>query len=187
MDWLKRLGYAPYRSDAPGRSLATMVNEKVYLKLLVNPDVKAVLLSGGGNDLINWNRPAGGGPTAILKNAQGSSTPADWINDRELVAALARLQELFRVFIQDVRGERPRMPIVVHFYDRIVPRTTGKYGYGPWLGNQMDAVGVPRQPQQLRNDIAAILIDRANDMCRSVAAAQAVTYVDLRGIVGTRW
>src|SRR5215475_4160459 len=83
MDWSKRMGYAPYRSDAPGRTLATMVREKVYLKLLVNADVKAVLLSGGGNDLINWNRPAGGGPTPILQNAKGSSTPADWINNPE--------------------------------------------------------------------------------------------------------
>ncbi len=85
------------------------------------------------------------------------------------MAALTSLRGLLTIFIQDVRRGWARMPIIVHFYERIVPQTTGKYGYGPWLGNQMDAVGVPRQPQHLRNDIAAILINQANDMCKSVA------------------
>jgi len=186
MDWLKRMGYAPYRSDAPGRTLAKMVDEKVYLKLLADPEVKAVLLSGGGNDLIDWKRPPEGGPpTPIFRNAGNSSVPADWVNEQELRAALARLRELLGIFISDVRNARPRMPIIVHGYDHIIPRRSGPFG--AWLGPQLDAVGIPRDAQRLRNDIAAILIDRANETYRSVANTQGITYVNLRGIVRGRW
>ncbi len=75
MDWFKRLGYAPYRSDAPGRTLATMVSEKVYLKLLADPDVKAVLLSDGGNDLINWKLAYGRCADAYSPKRQGVVDP----------------------------------------------------------------------------------------------------------------
>ena len=56
MDWIQDGGYAVYRSDAPGRLLTTMLKEKVYLRFLDDPSVHAVLLSGGGNDLISWKR-----------------------------------------------------------------------------------------------------------------------------------
>ena len=186
MDWLKRLGYAPYRSDAPGRHLADMVREKVYLKLLADPDVKAVLLSGGGNDLIDWKGPEGAGRNPIFRNAGDSSVPRDWIEEGQLLAVLARLRELLGIFISDVRQARPRTPIIVHCYDRILPRRSGPLG--AWLGLQMDTAGIPRDAQQLRNDVAAILIDRTNDTYRSVAATERITYVDLRDIVrGRSW
>jgi hypothetical protein len=185
MDWLQRMGYAPYRSDALGRSLAEMVHEKVYLTFLQDDDVKAVLLSGGGNDLIDWKGSQDRGLHPIFQNAGGSPVPRDWINEAQLAAALANLRELLGAFISDVRGKRPRMPIIVHCYAHIIPRRTGPLG--AWLGLQMDTVGIPQDAHQLRNDIAAILIDRANDTYRSVADTERITYVDVRRIVRGRW
>lgn len=183
MDWFKRFGYAPYRSDAPGRTLVQMVSEKVYLKFLGDPDVKAVLLSGGGNDLISW-RKGDSGHSPIFKPANDPSRADDWVDEAELVSALAEIERLLGIVIGDVRAARPRMPIITHCYDRIHPRRSGPFG--AWVGPQLDDLGVPQQ-QRLRNEIAAILIDRANETYQRVSVAQRITYVDVRGIVGNRW
>jgi len=184
VDWLEVLGYAPYRSDAPGRLLTTMVQEKVYLKFLGDSTVRSVLLSGGGNDLISWKRPSKQQPSPIFKRGNGSSNPADYLNDAEVVAALAELRRLLGVVASDVRNVRPKMPIILHCYDWIEPRTDGPCG--AWIGPQMDQVGVPAN-QRLRNAIARLLIDRANEAYQVACEANGMTHVDLRGTVGRRW
>jgi len=50
----------------------------------------------------------------------------------------------------------------------------------------MDLIGVPKSGP-LRNKIAALLIDRANDAYRDACAAHQITFVDLRGTTGDRW
>jgi hypothetical protein len=54
------------------------------------------------------------------------------------------------------------------------------------IGPQMDLIGVPKGGQ-LRNKIAALLIDRANDAYSHACAAHQMTFVDLRGTTGERW
>ena len=184
MDWFQEFGYAAYRSDAPGRELATMVQEQVYLKFLADPAVPAALLSGGGNDLISWKRDSGRRPSPIFKPGNGSSNPADYLNDAELGEALAALERLLGEFARSVHQKRPGLPIITHCYDRIEPRSDGPVG--AWVGPQMDQLGVPKK-QRLRNGIAAILIDRANETYGRASAAHGMTYVDLRGTVRNRW
>jgi hypothetical protein len=185
MKWFKEWGYAPYRSDAPGRRLATMVDEKVYLKFLDDPEVRAVLLSGGGNDLISWKRASEREPSPIFKRGNGSSNPSDYFNEMELRLALAEVARLLVVFAGDVRRARPHLPIITHSYDHIKPRTTGPFG--AWVGPQLTQIGVPEKNQPLRDAIAKILIERANDTYRETCAATGMTYVDVRGVVRDRW
>jgi hypothetical protein len=184
MDWFDKFGYAPYRSDTPGRKLATMLREKVYLGFLDDPTVKAVLLSGGGNDLISWKRTSQKQPSRIFKAGGGSANPADYLNDSELSEALAALEGLLAEFARDVQKKRPGLRIITHCYDRFKPRTSGPFG--AWIGPQMDLIGVPKSGP-LRNKIAALLIDRANDAYRHACAAHQMTFVDLRGTTGDRW
>jgi len=184
MDWLKALGYAPYRSDAPGRKLADMLSEKAYLPFLDDPNVRAMLLSGGGNDLISWKRKSEATPSPIFKTGNGSDEPGDYLCESELGGALSAIGRLLEEFARDVRGKRGDLPVIVHCYDRFVPRTTGPHG--AWIGPQMDLVGVPVNTR-LRSAIAALLIDRANKAYESVCAAHGMTYVDLRGTAQGRW
>jgi hypothetical protein len=92
IDWIKVRKYAVYRSDAPGRLLATMVQEKVYLRFLDDPAVRAMLLSGGGNDLISWKRTSNAMPSPIFKSGAGSTHPEDYLSESELDAALVSMR-----------------------------------------------------------------------------------------------
>lgn len=184
IDWFKEFGYAPYRSDSPGRKLATMLQQKVYLTFLNDPRVKAVILSGGGNDLISWKRKSKKRPSPIFKPGQGSTNPADYLDDVQLSEALAALGGLLAEFARDVRRKRPGLRIITHCYDCFEPRSSGPHG--AWIGPQMDLIGVPKTGQ-LRNKIAALLIDRANDAYRHACADHGMTFVDLRGTTRGRW
>ena len=184
MDWFGEFGLASYRSDAPGRKLATMLQEKVYLKFLDDPSVQAVLLSGGGNDLISWKRVSNEQPSPIFKRGGGSTNPADYLDDANLGDALRALEGLLTEFAGDVHKKRPRLRIITHCYDRFKPRSDGPFG--AWVGPQMDLIGVPTTGQ-LRNNIAALLIDRANDAYNHACRANGMTFVDLRGTTQGRW
>jgi hypothetical protein len=181
MHWVKDAGYAVYRSDAPGRRLAKMLEEKVYLRFLDDPSVRAMLLSGGGNDLINWKR-ASPGASPIFKPGNGSGKAADYLDFSELDAALATISGLLAQFSSDVRKKRPNLPIITHCYDWFEPRTSETED--TWIGPQMDVVGIPKP---LRKEVAALLINHANDTYRRVCSSSRMTYVDLRGATRGRW
>jgi hypothetical protein len=184
MDWIEARKFAVYRSDAHGRLLKTMVQEKVYLRFLDDPTVLAMLLSGGGNDLISWKRASKDVPSPIFKNANGSTNPADWLNQSELDAALVSIAKLLGAFASDIRSKRPTLPIITHCYDWFEPKTSGPFG--AWIGPQMDMVGVPKSGP-FRRQIATLLIDRANETYCRTCSSTGMLYVDLRGITRGRW
>jgi hypothetical protein len=57
---------------------------------------------------------------------------------------------------------------------------------GAWVGPQLSQVGVPHN-QSLRNGVGRLLIDQTNNAHQAACAKQAMTRVDLRGIVSGRW
>jgi hypothetical protein len=82
------------------------------------------------------------------------------------------------------------IPIFVHGYDRPVPDGRGFAGGwpfpGPWLRPGFHQKGFLNQNQN--KETVGILIDRFNDMIKSVAADKRfphVRYVDLRGTLPT--
>lgn len=184
MDWIEAGDFAVYRADAPGRLLSTMLKEKCYLRFLDDTTVRAMLLSGGGNDLINWRRPSKDKPSPIFSKGGGSSKPEDFLNPSELDTALSSITTLLREFARDVWGKRPRLPIITHCYDWFVPRTSGPFG--AWIGPQLDMVGAPRS-SQLRGQIAKLLIDRANEAYARTCSDVGMIFVDLRGTTRERW
>jgi hypothetical protein len=184
MDWLEERGYAVYRCDAPGRLLAAMVREKAYLRFLGDPRVAAMLLSGGGNDLISWKRPSEKQASPIFKPGSAVNGAPDFLNWQEVDEALKTIAAYLTEFASDIRSRRPNLPIITHCYDRFVPRTGGIFG--AWVGPQMDQIGVPRD-DALRGAIVALLIDRANEAYRLACLASGMTFVDLRGTTMDRW
>lgn len=144
---------------------------------------KAILLSGGGNDIAgdefamllnHWRSPRKGLSESILRGV---------IDERlrdSYLTILATVTEVCRARLG------AKIPILVHGYDYAVPDGRGFWGGwgplpGPWLepGFEMKAV-----PGFERQSTVNALIDRFNTMLDGVVRTNGlehVRYVDLRG------
>ena len=190
LDWFNEKGITFTGGLMPGRTLAEMVQRKRYENGLQGFAVRALLLSGGGNDLIGWNRQPNGA-SAIFQAGLGSD-PAAYINTVELTAALDFLEALLIQYATDARAIKPGVPIITHCYDWIIPKDyvlpffLRPFESGEWVHPQLEAVGVPPD-QALRSAIARQMIDAANDRYAAVCNANNMTFVNLRGTVRGRW
>lgn len=184
IDWIEARKFAVHRSDGPGRLLRTMVQEKAYLRFLKDNTVQAMLLSGGGNDLISWKRASKDVPSPIFKSANGSKNPEDYLNQSEVDAALESIAKMLGEFASNILRKRPKLPIITHCYDWFEPKTSGPWG--AWIGPQMDMVGVPSSGP-IRRQIATLLIDRANETYSRTCSCAGMIYIDLRGMTRGRW
>lgn len=154
-------------------------------KLLSNSKVpRAILLSGGGNDIA-------GDEFALLLNYATSTLPA--LNEDILRGLVdVRLQEAYARIISGLTAisksylGKP-IPIITHGYDYPVPDGRGFAGGwwklpGPWLKPGFQRKG---HENQVKNTIVLEqLIDRFNKMLATVTALPEfahVHYVDLRG------
>ena len=151
--------------------------------LRANKVPRAILLSGGGNDIA-------GDEFAILLNHAASSLPA--INDdivRGLIdvrlrAAYARIISGLTTIAQKYLG-RP-IPIVTHGYDYALPDGRGFWGgWGPLPGPWLEP-GFQRKGHVDFGENSAVvvkLIDRFNAMLKDVSATSGfghVHYLNLR-------
>jgi hypothetical protein len=145
---------------------------------------RAILLSGGGNDVA-------GEEFYMLLNHASSATPGlnatvvnGVIQERIKLAYISILSAVTQICQQRLNRT---IPIVVHGYDYPVPDGRGFLGGwwflpGPWLAPGFEVKGYRNLAD--RKKIAKDLIDRFNVMLAQVAAMPAfrhVKYVDLRG------
>jgi lysophospholipase L1-like esterase len=151
---------------------------------------KAILLSGGGNDIA-------GDEFGFLINHAGS--PKQGFNDSVVRGVIEeRIHDAYVFIIQTITalcqkilGQKVR--IVVHGYGYPIPDGRGVFvfglGPGPWLRPGFIEKGFNNLTQN--TDMMHKLIDRFNDMVKGVAAQFAhVRYVDLRNVLpatGSLW
>lgn len=125
-----------------------------------------VLLSGGGNDLIDE-------VDEILISAEnrGSPTmsaPADYCDQSRLDRLIADVQDGYRrmVAIRDKEGGRARgKPVVTHTYDYVTPRNSpARFIFvpvlGPWLYKAVKQAQIPKEDWLAVSDY---LVDRLAD------------------------
>jgi hypothetical protein len=149
---------------------------------------KAILLSGGGNDV------AGEQFFMLLDHA---ASPAPGLNDDVVRGVVdVRVRDAYLVLIAAITRLCETttgrvVPIVVHGYDRPVPDGRG-FGDpwpipglpGPWLRPGFTLKGF--SSDSVNKAIVGDLIDRFNRMLRGVAAQfPHVRYVDLRGTLSS--
>jgi lysophospholipase L1-like esterase len=149
---------------------------------------KAILLSGGGNDIA-------GSEFGMLLNHASSAIAglndhvvSGVIDQRIRVAYLTILAAITR--ISEKWLKRP-LPILIHGYDYPVPDGRGFLGGwwflpGPWLEPGFREKGF--EDLKARKAIAKALIDRFNRMLKGVCALSEfrhVTYVDLRNTLSS--
>jgi lysophospholipase L1-like esterase len=150
---------------------------------------KAILLSGGGNDV------AGDEFGMLLEHAQ---SPLPGFNDQVIGGIIDQRVKIAYVTILSavtkISQERlnRKLPILVHGYDYPVPDGRGFAGGwwhlpGPWLepGFREKGYGVMTERIKLMKQ----LIDRFNAMLKEIAAMnefQHVTYINLRDTLSTQ-
>ena len=160
---------------------------KTIEKLLRRGEVpKAILLSGGGNDVA-------GEEFALLLDHARSVAPGlnedvvRGVIDVRVRNAYVHILSAVTQLCEGLVGRK--VPILLHGYDRPVPDGRGFLGGawvlpGPWLRPGFHQKGFPDQAQN--QQIVAVLIDRFNAMLAAVAALPGfghVHFVDLRGLL----
>jgi len=157
-------------------------------KVLARGDkVKAIMISGGGNDI------AGDEFSALLNYAM---TAPPELNDSVVTGTLERIRDAYVTLISSIGticehliGER--VPVIVHGYGYAVPDgrgfLTGAFFLpGPWLEPGFRRKGYVAMG--VRQHVVHTLIDRFHDdvltqVKHAVASTQAVTILDFRNIL----
>lgn len=164
--------YAIYSLDAAGDTLQNMDLQAEFVEAIraERPDV--FLFSGGGNDVLG-----GGNLQTHLHQFDANLTPEQHILP-SFEVQLRQCLTLYRQILARALGARPGLQVLIHGYDRPIPRKDGR-----WLGKPMISRGIT--DPGLQKVIAGILIDRFNDAIAQLAGQfPGVTYVDQRGVVG---
>lgn len=209
LEMLENQGYEVESVAHRGDSLEDMAHDPGQVERLTKAFEKvrergkkprAILLSGGGNDIAGEEFP-------MLVNHANSGLPAlnatvaDGVIRERLRTAMASLVGVVTRLSESHFGERAR--VVIHGYDYSIPDGRGWLGGGwflpgPWLEPGFRRKGhvaeKPRQKESVLEANARVvrdLIDRYNVMLsalvRDLAAAglSHVRYVDLRGTLST--
>jgi hypothetical protein len=181
----------------PGKQLAHMFDtssQRRFLRLLRGRlafEWDAILISGGGNDLID---AASSPPSATLQTRLLLKSD-EW--DANLPAATRYLSTpgwntftthmaavFERLLTESSKGPNQATPIVFHSYDVAVPRDAGAgLGAGPWLHKAFESFGVPAVD---RTDAAVELLTRLRDFLARMVTdhpGAGLTLVDTLGTV----
>ena len=179
---------------SPGAVLRRMtdtVRERRFLRHLNGPLSRrwsALLLSGGGNDLIEAAAVDPAQPAALRLLATQAEWGASVAEERYLSAAgwqtfSVHLDAVMRQLLRERdRGLNRGIPVVLHTYDLAVPRPSGAgFGRGPWLQPSLVKYGIPPDAWAA---VSALMLRRLKALLFQIAATTpdgSVHVVDTQG------
>ncbi len=139
-----------YSGDVISNISDPLSNMALYFELQAKR-YHAILLSGGGNDLIDALNPANGQPPIIVPHGTHPPNVADSYVDAAALKALTDgvLAGYRRIIaMRNASDSNAGTPIVLHTYDYPTPRNAkatfmGQPAAGPWLLPAMEAAVVP--------------------------------------------
>jgi lysophospholipase L1-like esterase len=180
-DRVEEMAYGMGQLEELTRTLEKLLRQSVI--------PKAILLSGGGNDV------AGDEFGMLLDHAQ---SPLPGFNDQIVSGIIDQRVKIAYVTILSAVTEiceqrlNRKLPILVHGYDYPVPDGRGFAGGGwflpgPWLEPGFREKGFDKMAERIR--LMKQLIDRFNSMLKDIAAMTEfphVTYINLRNTLSTR-
>ncbi|MEM7156473.1 MAG: SGNH/GDSL hydrolase family protein [Myxococcota bacterium] len=170
-----RFQFNVWAMGAAGDCLDDMAREREQEHALDVLDASALLLSGGGNDLIHGFEAL----DAIEELASDPVQQALDTIDPFMSAVMCSMQTV----LEGVRARAPELPIVVHGYDYL---RVAKEGKGKYLGPHLDPMGITDDEQ--RRFLIKRLVDRFNeDLVVVGGRVPGVHVVDLRGMATDKW
>jgi lysophospholipase L1-like esterase len=166
----------------------TRRNMALYFELQALP-YHAMLLSGGGNDLIDALRPKKGGPPIIVPRSGSVPDTADaYVDAAALKALTSDVLASYRriVAMRDKSESNGSTPIILHTYDYPTPRNAkatllGRPAIGPWLLPALKAAAVPVERYQAVTDL--VFNAQAESLLKLDDPANHVHVVDTRGTI----
>lgn len=179
----------------PGAVLAHMTDTstaRVFLNLL-NGNIAwkwdALLMSGGGNDLIDAANTSPNAPVnqrLLLTSGEwgGGASPSRYLSDAGWTTFAEHMSEVVDLLLvqRDKKPLNRDIPIFFHTYDYVTPRNSpAGLGKGPWLFKALSAFGVPTADW---NAVSDELMNRHATMWLALAAklgGRNVQVVDSRG------
>jgi len=167
----------------PGAVLRRMTDtsrEVQFLKLLRGKFAlkwDALLLSGGGNDLIDavGSSPAGPPDQRLLRTpaerGAGPLTGADYVSEPGWQVFANHVSAVFNQLVDERdAGINKGIPLVWHNYARVMPRPSGAgLGFGPWL---LPALELYLVPQADLLPVSDELIGRLGRLLRDIVAVR---------------
>ena len=156
-----------YSGDVVRKMSDTASNALFYFELQ-GQAYDAILLSGGGNDLIDALNPGNGQPPIIGPNGKRRADAAEsYVNGGALTALTRDVIAGYRRIIaqRDASDANAHTPIVLHTYDYPTPRNAratflGRPAVGPWLLPAMQCAAVP---ETLYQHVTQIVFDALAD------------------------
>lgn len=145
----------------------------------------AILLSGGGNDLIEALMPEDGPPIIVPGDGATAQSYVDKAALRVLTnSVLASYRRILTM--RDKSDSNPETPIVLHTYDYPTPRNApakffGASASGPWLLPAVQAAGVPEHLYEPVTDVVYDIMAQA--LLKLHDPARGVHVVDTRGTI----
>lgn len=143
------------------RNMSDTGSNSLFFFELQGQRYHAILLSGGGNDLIDALNPDNGQPAIITpRGRKRAGVAASYVNATALKALTDDVLASYRRIIaqRDASAVNKDTPIVLHTYDYPTPRNAkatfmGSPVVGPWLLPVMKSAEVPKYLHQRVSDI----------------------------------
>lgn len=164
--------------------MMTWKQKKKIHQLLLDEDneynFKALLFSGGGNDIVGpemWH---------LFKDYQTGMTAEQCFNEDMLNIKLTQIECVYRELINIRDNLKPELPIITHCYDRAIP--SGKAAYlgpirlsGPWMKPSLKKRKIPTN---LHQDIIDLVLGQLRDRLINLQTKYSNFYVvDSFGVI----
>ena len=153
-------------------------------RILSRYPIDALLMSGGGNDLL--------GPdlNALLRKQVEPSNPGDLLHSERVSRRLRQLRDAYRDLLAIRDDYRPACRIYAHGYDYPVAsgKPTRRFGFalaGPWIRPALEDHGI--HDQETQEKVLRTLLDAFNEMLAGLASTRRrFVHVDLRGTLSAK-
>lgn len=175
--------------DRPLRKLTEHLQRTYVRRFGREYRAQALLLSGGGNDILAPHQLA-----VLLRSNPDGAAPTDFIEiDRVRTTTLPQLRAAFENLCNVRDDHNPGCVIYAHGYDYAIPSDRpvrilwGLKKIGPWMHGVMNGEFDPQifVPEEHRAGVVQWLVDAFNEMLQSIDR-DGFVYVDVRGAVD-RW
>ena len=168
----------------PGAVLHRMtdtIRQQNFLNLLAGRRSRrfdVILLSGGGNDLIEaiGSPPDSDPPLRLLRTpaerGAGPLAPADYVSEVGWQTFAGHISTVYAelVRLRDDSRVNATTPIVWHNYARVMPRPSpAGFGFGPWLLPALQRYEIPAADHLAVSDV---LLERLRNLIDGLVAAQ---------------
>lgn len=118
-------------------------------------DCKALLISGGGNDIAGSNDFL----PILLSNCSNATTVAECYRPGQPDFIMGKIKDAYRDLIREFRKYNADAPVFCHNYEKAWPTGEGVFGPADWLKEPMKTAQVPTH---LRHDMFVDMLTRLN-------------------------